>query len=444
MAKLIDGLSSTAIKSQLNLFDLPPTQVVVENTSWRELQLRNACNNQGPYEFYVSPDPQMLNLTKNYLFVEMKITKENGQDLIHTQGDPNIDPLVGPINLIGKTLIKQLKVSLNGVEVFDSGDKYAYRAYLETELNYGSDAKTSHIQAAIYNRDTPSDHIDSDQNTGLTSRAQHFRTSAAVQMIAPLHCDLFSQNKYMLNNVDLRVTVYRNPDAFCLMSPNAAQRYKIHVQNMKWYVQTVEVSKSMSLALERIMMKHTAKYPIRRVEMRTMHVAAGRRQTPQNAVFNGQIPRRIVLGCVDADAYQGVYGKSPFNFKGAEYEINEVSVVAAGKTYPQKPLTLDFANNRYVEAFIQLFEGLGISDDNKGNGVTLKSYKNGTCLFAFDLSPDHDDGNHWDLVRDGSTAINIKFGQAVPAGGIEVIMYAEFDNLITIDHDRHTYIDYRA
>ena len=444
MAKLIDEMSSTAIKSQLNLFDLPPTQVVIENTSWREIQLRNACNSQGPYEFYVSPDPQMLNLTKNYLFLEMKITKEDGGDLIHTVGAANLDPLVGPINLIGKTFIKQVKVSLNGVEVFDSGDKYAYRAYLETELNYGSDAKVSHLQAAVYNRDTPYEQIDSDQNTGFTTRAGYFNGSALVQLIAPLHCDLFSQSKYMLNNVDLRVTVYRNTDAFCLMSPNAAQRYKVHVENMKWYVQTVEVSKSMGLALERIMTQYTAKYPIRRVEMRTMHVDAGRRQTPQNAVFNGQIPRRVVLGCVDGDAYQGVYGKSPFNFKGAAYEINEVSVVAGGKTYPQKPLTMDFPNNRYVEAFMHFFEGLGISDENKGNGITLKSYKNGSCMFAFDLSPDHDDGNHWDLVRDGSTAVNIKFGQAVPAGGIEVIIYAEFDNLITIDRDRHTFIDYRA
>ena len=155
MAKLIDSLSSSAIKSQLNLFDLPPTQVVVENASWREIQLRNACTNQGPYEFYLAPDPQMLNLTKNYLFVELKITKEDGGNLIHAVGNANVDPLVGPVNYIGKTLIKQLKVSLNGVEVFDSGDKYAYRAYLETELNYCSDAKSSHLQAAIYSKDTP-------------------------------------------------------------------------------------------------------------------------------------------------------------------------------------------------------------------------------------------------------------------------------------------------
>jgi hypothetical protein len=290
----------------------------------------------------------------------------------------------------------------------------------------------------------PFNQIDSDQNTGLQARASHFRWSNLVQLVAPIHCDLFNQNKYMLNNVDLRLTMYRNSDDFCLLSPGAAESYKIKVQNMKWCVQAVEVSKTVGLALERTLLKYAAKYPIRRVELRTIHIDEGRRQTPQNAVFNGQVPRRIVFGCIDGDSYQGVYGKSPFNFKGNDYQITEVSVEAAGKTYPPKPLLLDFPRNQYTEAFVQLFEGLGISDENSGNGLNLASFKNGSCLFAFDLSPDHDDGNHWDLVKDGSTIINMKFGRAVAPGGIELVVYGEFDNLLTIDHNRHTFIDYRA
>ncbi|MCP3662374.1 MAG: hypothetical protein GY696_07740, partial [Gammaproteobacteria bacterium] len=72
---------------------------------------------------------------------------------------------------------------------------------------------------------------------------------------------------------------------------------------------------------------------------------------------------------MDADAYHRTYVKSPFNFKN--YGIDEVSVTAGGQTYPSKPLTIDFANNRYTQAFVQLFEGLGIADDNKGNTVNL-------------------------------------------------------------------------
>ena len=435
-------MSLPGTKSELNLFDIPPTQVVVENSRWKEINLRNACTHTGPYEFHIGPNPQFLHLAKNYLFIQLRIVKANGNDLIHLAGDANIDPLTGPINLIGKTFIRQVKLSLNGVEVFDSGDKYAYRAFLETELNYGHDAKKSQLQAALYFKDTPANHLDDIHNTGLTLRAQYFRDSVWVQVMAPIHCDLFDQSKYLLNNIDFRMTLYRNSDAFCIMSPGGNQNYKIQVENMKWYVKAVEVSKSVSLALERSLMQYTAKYPIRRVEIKSIHVNLGARATSDTAIFNGQIPRRLVIGCIDADAYHGIYAKSPFNFKNNA--IDEVSITAAGQTYPSKPLTMDFAHNRFTRSFVQLFEGLGISDENKGNGINLASFKNGVCIFAFDLSPDEDDGSdHWDLVKEGETTVNVHFSDAT-AEAIEVIVYAEFDNLLTIDHTRNTFIDTKA
>jgi hypothetical protein len=446
MSKIIDAMSMPGTKSELNLFEIPPTQIAVESSRWNEINLRNACTNSGPYEFHIAPNPQFLHLAKNYLFIEFRILRADGTNLQHgIVADGNADPLIGPINLIGKTLIKQVKLMLNGTEIFDSGDKYAYRAYLETELNYGPDAKASHLQAAMYNIDTPSNRIDHRDNIGLQSRAAHFENSVWVQVMSPIHCDLFSQNKYLINNVDLRLTLYRNSDAFCLMSPSAqaVNTYKIEIRTMKWFVKGVDVSRSVSLALERSMMHTALKYPIRRVEMKTIHVGAGLRETPENAIFNGQIPRRLVIGCVGGNAYHGTLTTSPFNFQN--YGIDEVSVAAGGLTFPTKPLVMDFENDHFVRAFLQLFEGLGISDDNKGNGVTRQRFKNGHCIFAFDLSPDEDDGSdHWDLVKEGSTSINIHFSAVAPAGGIEVIIYAEFDNLLTIDRTRNVFIDNKA
>jgi len=126
------------------------------------------------------------------------------------------------------------------------------------------------------------------------------------------------------------------------------------------------------------------------------------------------------------------------------FQIQEIYITAAGETFPAKPLSLDFVNDRYVRAYVQLFDGMGIGGTDRGNGISLSSFKNGCCIFPFDLSPDEDDGDHWDLVRQGTTSVNIQFGQAVPAGGLEVICLAEFDNMITLDRNRQPFIDYRA
>jgi hypothetical protein len=313
---------------------------------------------------------------------------------------------------------------------------------LETHLNFGKDAKESQLQAAYYIPDTQG-HVDNDAaNTGLVDRSRLFRDSAPVQVMAPIHCDLFAQNRYMLNQLDLRVQIYRNSDNFALMRAGNNNNFKISMVDMRWYVKMVDVQSSVTLAIERTIQRTPVKYPVRRVEVKTMHIAAGLQECPQTPIFNGQVPRRLVLGLVRYDAYIGNIGRSPFNFQ--PFNISELSVTAAGRTVPNKPLSMNFADNRYMRAFVQLFEGLGMGGEDKGNGIDLQGFKSGSTLFAFDLSPDEDDGSHWDLIKDGATYVNMRFSQDVLAGGLELVAYAEFDNLISIDRTRNPFMDYKV
>lgn len=437
MSKLIDIASNPGTKSELDLFNIPPTQVAVVRNQWKEIQAANAIDSEGPYEFHIAPNPQMLQLSKNYLYMELRVLKEDG-----TQADEIVNNVVkvSLINMIGSTFVKQVKLSINGSEIFDSGDKYAYRAMMETELCHGKDAKSSQLQAALYFADTYNK-IDDATNEAIKWRALLCDNSKWVQVMAPIHADLFSTNRYMLSHTDIRMQVYRNSDAFCLMRFDT-ENYKIEVGSMRWYVKTVDIQPSIGLALEKTLLHHTAKYPVRRVVIKTLHIDAGRKEAPQTPIFNGQIPRRLVIGCVSYASYIGSYAHSPFNFK--HFQMNELSIVVGGESVPFKPLTMNFLGNQYMRAFTQLFEGLGIAGEDKGNGIDMHKFASGSTLFAFDLSPDEDDGGHWDLVKEGATCINMKFGAAVPAGGIEVIAYGEFDNLLTIDRNRNPYTDYKA
>ena len=160
-------------KTELDLFSVPPTQAALVPSP---------------------PSPHMLHLFKNYLLFELRIRHEDGTNLKHG-ADVTADPPIGPINLIGKTLFSQIELMLNGTEVFNSGNKYAYRAFLETELNYGADAKDSHLTAALYQKDAPPDKVETDDNAGFQKRRNYFRSSAWVQLAAPVHCDLFAQDR---------------------------------------------------------------------------------------------------------------------------------------------------------------------------------------------------------------------------------------------------------
>uniref|UniRef100_A0A915I2N4 Uncharacterized protein n=1 Tax=Romanomermis culicivorax TaxID=13658 RepID=A0A915I2N4_ROMCU len=66
-----------------------------------------------------------------------------------------------------------------------------------------------------------------------------------------------------------------------------------------------------------------------------------------------------------------------------------------------------------------LFETLDMAKDNEGNGISRLNFKNGQCHLAFDFTPDEDDSGHWDLIRDGSTSIELMFADRIPYAGIE-------------------------
>jgi hypothetical protein len=63
----------------------------------------------------------------------------------------------------------------------------------------------------------------------------------------------------------------------------------------------------------------------------------------QDNMFLGQLPKRLVIACVDSDALNGAIGNNPFDFK--HYKINFVALNVDGRQIPTKPLQPDFKNN---------------------------------------------------------------------------------------------------
>ena len=92
---------------------------------------------------------------------------------------------VGGVNLFLHCLFQRVDVSLNDVQVSHSAETYGYRAFIESLLTYGPQAKTSLLAASMYykntagNMDRPNpDHVNvGGRNYGLQKRAS-LRTEA--------------------------------------------------------------------------------------------------------------------------------------------------------------------------------------------------------------------------------------------------------------------------
>ena len=210
------------MKCELDIFTVPPTQTSIETGSWVEYNPIASIADGSPIEFTVSGSGQdYLDAANTQLYVKAEITRADGADIAG-------DAQVGPVNLFLHSLFSDVNVSLNETCVTSSNHTYAYRAYTETLLSYGTTAKQSQLMSQLYYKDVAgaleeiNPYNDDAVNSGFVARSQFTNVSRVVDMIEKLHSDLFFQDKYVLNEVGVRIRLNRNKDMFCFMSDTAA------------------------------------------------------------------------------------------------------------------------------------------------------------------------------------------------------------------------------
>ncbi len=361
-------------KTEVNLFNIPPTQTSLEKGRWIDYHpLSSVENDEGPITFLVAGTDDYVDLSKTILVVEGKVVKANGTDL-----SGNEQASIAPVNNFLHSLFKQVDVYLNGKQVTPTMGTYAYRAYLETLLNYDVSAKKSQLTSALYYKDTPgkmeetgslpsektitymaskSAQTPSTQkvtvpgsgNQGFAKRHEFIQSGKKFTLGGPVFVDAFMGNRLLLNLVDLKLILNRSSDQFCLMDKNSSViMAKVKLTDVVLKVRKVRVSPSVSVSHELALKKMPAIYPIRRVECKAFVMPGNIPTIRKDNNFTGTIPKTFVFGLLDAKAFSGSYEK-PYN---------------------------------------TLFSGTGKMNYNTGLDISREDYPKGYTLYAFDLTPD--------------------------------------------------------
>ncbi|GBM52683.1 Uncharacterized protein F54H12.2 [Araneus ventricosus] len=217
-------------------------------------------------------------------------------------------------------------------------------------------------------------------------------------MVGQLHVDLFKQERLLLNLVDLKIKLIRSKQEFCLLEEGD---YKIAFEHVSLFIRKVRINPAVIVGHAKALEETTAKYPIDRIVCKVFSIPQSSYSFVQDNVFSGQMPKRLVLACVDNDAFNGNFKKSPFDFQ--HFNTNFVGVYVDGQPVPHQPLELDFENGNYIRNFQNLFL------NNDGLYLSRSEFANGYALFRFDLSPDLCDGEHFNLIRRSNLRIELKF-----------------------------------
>lgn len=433
--KKINARSPLAVDSALNIFTVPPTNVSILRSYFREILPLSTITQDSPYLFRLYSDNLWTDLSRVYLHIEVSIQKQSGTNWVDIEAT---DTDIATIQGIGQTFIQQLKVTIGNSEIYDSGTLYAYKAYMTNELSFPWNSKSNFLASIGY---FPVTEHDKSNDGGFKKRVALFTEGKKAQFLSRLDFDFGNQELFLLNNLDVLFTIFRSKDAFCLLNLRAASAavIRLYVHDIKLYAKMIEVQPSLNLSIYRTLEGQPATYAIRKTEMKSCFLSAGRTAIDYNA-FSASIPRRITVAFVANVAFNGSLKHSPFNFK--PYDIREIAVHAGGLIYPSVPYKMEFTKNMgQLRPYVDMYEALGVANSEKSFDISINQFKDGWTFFVIPLTSTLDDSCGFELLRAGTTTIRVQFNSEIPAGGVEMLVLGEFDQVIMIDHNRHIVTD---
>ena len=414
-----------------------------------------SMNQAGPYTFNITPKgEQYIHMNRIRLYIAGSVTSSTGAALIETDN-------VGVCNLLGNSLIQTIELEIGGKQIGELQNTHAnYKSYLETLLSYGEEAKDSHLTCGFWVDDSAFEfddckyHLQSDEESEDANEAVEKRKKAGphpldsknkgyrerrvnvltpFDLMIPLHCDFFNSDKLLPPGVELVLKLTRAKDDFLLMQASDS-KYRINLSSIKLYIPYITLAEPIVAAHKRMIQSGPILLPIKKTEILVHHFAAGLTNVFIPNQFQNRLPKSLIVGMLDTDSYNGTAKKNPYNFK--HFSVNHVQIIKNGCAIPNDAYSPDWENKLYNRELRCFFDNIGVGTDNNPCSISSKLYAGGCTFFAFDLSPDKCNGYHWHAREEGgSIDIDLRFKEALPSGGMTVMLFAVFDAAVTIDKD---------
>ena len=103
-------------------------------------------------------------------------------------------------------------------------------------------------------------------------------------------------------------------------------------------------------------------------------------------------------------------------------------------------MKLNFDDKLFVTAYNTLFSGTGKLHGNSGSIIKREDYSEGYTIIVADLTP-FEIGHNFDLNAEGTLSTDLVFKSPL-AATINVLVYAEYDNVIENDSNRNVIRDW--
>jgi hypothetical protein len=397
-------------------------------------------DDSSPVQFTFGADSRdLLDLKNSDLHVKVRITDTDG-------GNVTEEEQVSPINMLLHTLWDKVDIAFQGKQMTHSLGPYPYTSMLKTLKCLGAD--NQHLESIGFKLDNGEmdqsgisliDPANPDAkrkyNAGAEHRGSWYRDGMSFQMEGPLLADISQLNRYLLNGIEISITLYRNKANFMIAAPKADKNYKVEIQDVYFKACYVKVAPAASMGIAKSLEAgHRALYQYQKSETRVFTVPQGFLNMYLDNIFNGIVPSQVMVCMTSAVAKNGSYVHNPFNF--VPYDIRQIGLSVDGTHVPAEPLKLNFGKGQnYVSAYRDFMKCLKTSANDVG--ITMDMYKKGYTIFSFrlDQEKEEDRGKNLSIVKHGSLRLELDFGTALPEP-VSLIVYGEYPAIFQINSDR--------
>jgi hypothetical protein len=384
-----------------------------------------------------------IDLGNTFLYIKGKLTSGTGVAL-------NANSKACPVNLFAYALFSSCEMSINGKQVTQPNAHHPYIPYFQFLFNFGSEAKKTQFRSILWAKDT-AENFDRDDSHASASMKNHgWRTrydiassSKPFEMYAPVISDVCNQSKLIINGCDVSFIFHRSRPQFCIMdTADVASEHKFQILEATLYSRLVKPSAKTLLDDERDIERSPCLYPMIKTDIRLNTIPANVSSKELTSVTTGRVPNRMIIGLTLNSGLVGSYSNSPWNF--SHHNVRSLSLTIGGRQYPSKLFNLDYGNNLYMRAYMQMYEGLGLLFGDCGIDITYEEFANGFCFYVFDLTSAQTANCGESVLEPSHEAdVNVQIDfKVVPGAPLSCVIYTETPALMEINKDRNVHLEY--
>lgn len=450
---IVSEASPVVTLPELDLYALPAVQTSVESTIQTDHRPISALNSGGHIEFVVPTSANEYIIPKEiHLNVQLRIILSKTDKSEVVANDWNN---VSIVNNFMNSLWQQVDCFIGDTQITTSLQTYSIKSYIETMIGFSNDSKKSFLSGAGWFSDELWD-TPHKPNTMRTKYIKHVSPSGVLpdkdreistgriyDLYGKLNLDIAFQGRAILGGCKIRIKLVPNPVEFYMMCSDDKIVPRTEFIEVSLNLSRARVSQDIVFAHHKALEITPARYPITRSPVTTTTINAGTLNTSLENVINGQLPRRCLIFFVSNESLNGSFKKNPYYFH--HYDLNFIACFQNSIQYPRRGFQPDFDNGIYSREYLEFYRALNQISTDCHTTISLDEWAKGRTIFGFNFSPDQSDGcgidSHISPINHGTMRIEVHFKRPLPET-INVLIYSEFDNLITIPEDRNAILDF--